>query len=166
MGIIAGVMDKKVNTLKLAASITVCLLAGYIGSVFTASSLLIWYANLEKPSFNPPGWVFAPVWTVLYVMMGVSAYLVWREGLWNKDVKISLGMFGIQLALNVLWSFLFFGLRSPLYALVEISALWAAIAFTAVIFHRVSRTAGLLLVPYLLWVSFAAVLNFSIWKLN
>lgn len=154
------------NTLKLVTSIIICLLAGYIGSFFTSPSIPTWYANLEKPSFNPPDWVFAPVWTALFVLMGISAYLVWHKGVQNKDVRISLFIFGVQLMLNVLWSFLFFRLQSPFYAFVEIIILWAAIALTILNFHRISRTAGLLLLPYILWVSFAAILNFFIWRLN
>jgi benzodiazapine receptor len=154
------------NILKLVTSVIICLLAGFIGSVFTSPSIPAWYATLTKPSFNPPDWVFAPVWTILFVLMGISAYLVWNKGLQNKDVKISLFIFGIQLVLNALWSFLFFGLHSPFYAFVEIILLWAAIALTILNFFKISRRAGLLLLPYILWVSFAALLNFTIWRLN
>ncbi len=151
---------------KLAASIMICLFAGLIGSFFTSSAIPGWYATLAKPAFSPPNWIFAPVWTTLFVLMGISMYIIWNKGLQNRDVKISLFIFGIQLVLNVLWSFLFFGLRSPFYAFVEIIILWVAIAFTIQNFLKISRTAGLLLVPYILWVSFAAILNFLIWNLN
>jgi tryptophan-rich sensory protein len=154
------------NTLKLVTSIIICLLAGYIGSIFTSPSIPAWYANLEKPPFNPPAWIFAPVWTMLFVLMGISAYLVWDKGAQNKDVRLSLFIFGVQLMLNVLWSFLFFRMHSPFYAFVEIIILWAAIALTILNFYRISRTAGLMLIPYILWVSFAAVLNFYILRLN
>jgi benzodiazapine receptor len=154
------------DILKLVASIIICQFAGFIGSIFTRASIPTWYAGLTKPSFNPPNWVFAPVWTLLFLLMGISAYLVWQQGLENKDVRVSLLIFGIQLVLNVLWTFLFFGQRSPLYAFVEIIILWIAIALTIFFFLQISRTAGLLLLPYLLWVTFAAVLNFSILKLN
>jgi benzodiazapine receptor len=154
------------NTLKLVTSIIICLLAGYIGSFFTSPSIPTWYANLEKPSFNPPDWVFAPVWTILFVLMGISAYLVWDKGAQNKEVRISLFIFGVQLMLNVLWSFLFFRMQSPFYAFVDIIILWAAIALTIGNFYRISRTAGLLLIPYILWVSFATILNFYILRLN
>lgn len=154
------------NILKLVTSVIICLFAGFIGSFFTSPSIPTWYATLTKPSFSPPNWVFAPVWTTLFVLMGISLYLVWSKELQNRDVKISLFIFGIQLVLNVLWSFLFFGLHSPVYAFVEIIILWAAIALTIQKFSKVSRTAGLLLLPYILWVSFAAILNFSIWQLN
>lgn len=154
------------DILKLVASIIICQFAGFIGSIFTRASIPTWYASLNRASFNPPNWVFAPVWTLLFLLMGISAYLVWQQGLENKDVRVSLLIFGIQLVLNVLWTFLFFGQRSPLYAFVEIIILWMAIALTIFFFLQISRTAGLLLLPYILWVTFAAVLNFSIMKLN
>lgn len=154
------------NALKLAASVIICLFAGYIGSLFTRPFIPTWYATLKKPPFNPPDWVFAPVWTSLFILMGVSAYLVWHKGLQNKEVKVSLSIFGVQLVLNVLWSFLFFGLQSPIYAFAEIAILWAAIVLTVINFYRISRTAGLLLLPYIIWVTFAAFLNFSIWRMN
>ena len=159
--------EKKSNNItKLAASIMICLFAGLAGSLFTSPAIPGWFATLAKPTFSPPNWIFAPVWTILFVLMGISMYLVWNKGLQNRDVRISLFIFDIQLVLNVLWSFLFFGLRSPFYAFVEIIILWVAIAFTIQNFSRISRTAGLLLVPYILWVSFAAILNFYIWNLN
>jgi tryptophan-rich sensory protein len=150
---------------KLAASIAVCLSAGFAGSAFTAPAIPAWYATLAKPSFSPPDWVFAPVWTALFTLMGASAYLIWMEAK-RRDVRRAAYAFAAQLALNVLWSFIFFGLRSPVYAFAEIIALWAAIAITFSEFSKVSRTAGLLLVPYIAWVSFAAFLNFSVWQLN
>jgi tryptophan-rich sensory protein len=158
--------SKRNNILKLVASVIICLFAGFIGSIFTTPSIPTWYATLTRPSFNPPDWIFAPVWTTLFVLMGISLYLVWNKGLQDKKVKISLFIFGVQLVLNVLWSFLFFGLHSPFYAFLEIITLWAAIVLTIVNFFKVSKTAGLLLIPYIFWVSFAAILNFSIWKLN
>ncbi len=154
------------NILKLVTSIFICLFAGFIGSIFTSPSIPTWYATLTKPSFNPPSWIFAPVWTTLFVLIGISLYMVWNKGLQDKKVKISLFIFSVQLVLNVLWSFLFFGLHSPFYAFLEIIILWAAIVLTIVNFFKVSRTAGLLLLPYIFWVSFAAILNFSIWRLN
>jgi len=154
------------NIPKLAASIMFCLFAGLVGSFFTSPAIPGWFATLVKPAFSPPNWIFAPVWTILFVLMGISMYLVWNKGLQNSDVRISLFIFDIQLVLNVLWSFLFFGLRSPFYAFVEIIILWVVIAFTIQNFLKISRTAGLLLVPYILWVSFAAILNFYIWNLN
>jgi tryptophan-rich sensory protein len=159
--------QSKINDiLKLVTSVIICLLTGFIGSIFTSPSIPTWYATLTKPSFNPPDWIFAPVWTTLFVLMGISLYLVLNEGLQDKKVKISLFLFGLQLLLNVLWSFLFFGLHSPFYAFLEILILWAAIVLTIVNFFKVSRKAGFLLLPYIFWVSFAAILNFSIWRLN
>ena len=152
--------------LKLVVSMIICLLAGAIGSIFTTPAIPSWYAALVKPSFNPPNWVFAPVWSGLYLLMGISAFLVWRKGLDNRLVNSALRLFIIQLILNTFWSILFFGLRSPVLGLAEIIILWVAIFLTILSFFRVSKIAGILLVPYVLWVSFAAILNFSIWRLN
>ena len=151
---------------KLLLAVVVCLLAGYGGSIFTTSSISTWYRALEKPAFTPPSWVFAPVWTILYIMMGVAAYLVWRQGLSKGTVRVALVMFLAQLALNTLWSFLFFGLRSPSLGLLSIVTLWVAIVLTVAYFARVAWVAALLLLPYLLWVTFASLLNYTIWRLN
>jgi tryptophan-rich sensory protein len=159
-------MFKKVNLFRLLASIIICQFAGVIGSAFTASSLKNWYLFLEKPVFNPPSSVFFPVWTILYTLMGISLYLVWERGLDQGEVKKGVFLFGLQLGLNALWSLLFFGLRSPYYAFLEILVLWLAILLTMVQFWKISKAAFLLLVPYLLWVSFAALLNYQIWVLN
>jgi benzodiazapine receptor len=147
-------------------SIVACLAAGAIGSIFTRQAIPTWYATLDKPVFNPPNWLFSPVWTLLYILMGIAAFLVWRKGLENKQVRIALIVFLVQLVLNALWSVAFFGLESPLYGLIVIVALWLAILVTVLRFYRISLTASVLLWPYLLWVSFAAVLNSSIWLLN
>jgi len=152
--------------IKLIISIAICLLAGVLGSVFTTPAIPTWYATLIKPSFAPPNCVFFPVWTTLFIMMGISLFLVWQKGLDNGKVKIALSIFGVQLILNVLWSAVFFGLKSPLAGLIVISILWIFILFTILVFMKVSRTAALLLIPYILWVSFAAVINFFIWRLN
>ncbi|VVB53449.1 TspO/MBR family protein [uncultured archaeon] len=154
------------ESIKLIVSITICLFAGFLGSFFTIPAIPTWYATLTKPSFAPPNWLFFPVWTTLFVMMGISLYLVWRRGLEGQQVKNALVIFAVQLILNVLWSAAFFGLRSPLSGLIEISILWISIAFTIMIFMKISRIAGLLLIPYIIWVSFAAILNFMIWRLN
>ena len=116
-----------------------------------------WYATLAKPAFTPPHWVFAPAWTTLYVLMGIALFLVWRRGLAEGKVKLAIGLFSAQLLCNAVWSPLFFGLRSPLAGLVDITVLWIAIVFTIFIFFKISKTSGILLVPYLMWVSFAAV---------
>jgi benzodiazapine receptor len=154
------------DLLRLALSIAICQLAGFVGSIFTRTSVGTWYANLEKPSFTPPNWVFSPVWITLFVLMGIAAFLVWNKGLSDQRVKIALSIFAVQLILNVLWSVTFFGLRSPLAGLIEIAILWIAILLSIFYFLKVSNIAGILLMPYILWVSFAAVLNFSIWRLN
>lgn len=152
--------------LKLAVSLVLPLLAGAVGSVFTARSVTTWYVTLDKPSFNPPAAVFGPVWTVLYVMMGIALFLVWRRGVALAPVRLGLVVFAVQMVLNTLWSVAFFGMRSPLAAAVIIVALWIAILASIAVFSRVSHWAAVLLLPYLLWVSFATVLNFSIYFLN
>lgn len=151
---------------KLVVSIVACLTAGAIGSIFTRSAVTTWYATLGKPAFSPPNWLFAPVWTLLYILMGIAAFLVWRKGLGNRQVRSALIVFLIQLILNTLWSMVFFGLESPLFGLVVISVLWVVILVTVIQFFKISRAASILLWPYLLWVTFAAVLNSSIWLLN
>ncbi|MFP4424800.1 MAG: TspO/MBR family protein [Candidatus Woesearchaeota archaeon] len=156
-------MKAKIDYLKLIASIIICQLAGIIGSVFTISSVSTWYVTLNKPFFNPPGWIFGPVWTILYLLMGISLYLVWT----NKDrTRKALAIFATQLVLNSLWSILFFGLQSPFLAAMEIIVLWGAILLSIAYFYRISRPAAYLLIPYILWVTFAAVLNLSIFLLN
>jgi benzodiazapine receptor len=152
----------------LAAFILVCLAAGGIGSAVTAPAIPTWYAGLNKPSFTPPNWLFGPVWTALYIMMAVAAWLVWRKPAGAMPLPKSqyLVVFALQLELNVLWSMIFFGLRSPAGAFADIIALWCAIVATIVLFSRVSLWAGALLIPYLAWVSFAAALNFAVWRLN
>ena len=150
---------------KLIGCILLCLLAGALGSAFTETSEGSWYTELTKPSFNPPNWVFAPVWTTLYILMGISLYLLWEE-ISSKWAVHAIAFFLLQLFLNFLWSFLFFGLHSPLYAFVEIVFLWLAILATIILAYRVTPKSAYLLVPYLLWVSFAAFLNYSILVLN
>ena len=151
------------SLLRLIVSLAVCLGAAGLGALMTTPALRPWYADLHKPQWAPPNWLFGPVWTVLYVAMAVAAWLVWgRSGLMDRPMKV----FVLQLALNVAWSGVFFGLRSPGAALAEIIAMWVAILATLLEFWKISSAAGWLLVPYLLWVSFAAVLNFSIWRLN
>ena len=151
---------------KLAISIIACEGAGFIGSIFTLKSITGWYQGLEKPRFTPPERAFGPVWLTLYLLMAVSLFLVWRQGLIDADVRIGFIIFWIQLVLNVLWSELFFGLRSPLAGLCNIALLWLAIFVTLVLFFRISVVAGALLIPYILWVSIATYLNAGIWWLN
>lgn len=153
------------NKLSLAASLALCLAAGGLGSFATAAKIPTWYATVVKPTWNPPNWVFAPVWTTLYILMAVAAWMIWtrREQL---GARMALTLFAVQLALNTLWSFLFFGMENPGAAMIEIVAMWLAIAATIVMFGRISKCAAWLLAPYLAWVSFASCLNFAIWRLN
>ncbi len=154
------------NIAKLILAIVVCQIAGAIGSIFTFSSIPTWYATINKPSFTPPNWLFGPVWITLYTLMGVSLYLIWNKGLENKEVKSSLFIFSAQLSLNALWSILFFGLKSPLYAFIEIIILWITIAVTIFKFYKISKNAGVILIPYIIWVSIALTLNFYVWIRN
>lgn len=144
---------------KLLLSIGLCLGAGVLGSFFTFSAIPTWYVTLNKPFFSPPNWIFAPVWTTLYILMGISLYLVWTK---RKVPTI----FWIQLILNALWSILFFGMKNPLLALIDIIALWISIFLTIKSFYKTNKLAGNLLIPYLIWVSFASILNLSILLLN
>lgn len=159
------------NTFKLIIAIAVSELAGIIGSVFTTPFIAGWYAGIVKPAINPPAWVFGPVWTTLYALMGIAAFLVWSSYAKatedkKKGIRIALALFGIQLVGNTLWSIIFFSLHSPGGALVEIVFLWLAILATIIAFSKISKPAAWLLVPYLFWVSFAGYLNYSIWVLN
>jgi tryptophan-rich sensory protein len=157
-------MQKKI--LKILIAVIVCLTIGFLSSIITQSSVNDWYLGLNKPSFNPPNWLFAPVWSVLYLMMGTAAGLVWGKGFHHIWVKTALYHFGFQLLLNALWSMVFFGLKNILAALFVIIALLIAIVFTIRWFNVVSKKAALLMLPYLLWVCFATLLNYKIWELN
>ncbi|HEX9979595.1 MAG TPA: TspO/MBR family protein [Flavobacterium sp.] len=153
--------------LKIAVMVVTCLAAGYFSGIATQSGVDTWFPTLEKPFFNPPAWVFAPVWSMLYIMMGVAAGIVWgRIDFQKEEVRKGLTFFAVQLALNVLWSILFFGMKNPLLALIEIVILWLMIYETYLKFRLVDKIAGYLLIPYLIWVGFATVLNASIWWLN
>ena len=151
--------------LGLVVILVVCFAAAGIGGAVTTPKIATWYATLAKPSWNPPNWIFGPVWSALYFCMAVAAWLVWRQNGFD-GAKLPLTLFGVQLALNVLWSCIFFGLEMPGLAFVEVLLLWTAIAATMVTFWQRSMIAGILFVPYLAWVSFADVLNFTIWRLN
>ncbi|WP_223170207.1 TspO/MBR family protein [Maribacter aquimaris] len=144
----------------------ICLGVGFLSSFATQSSVNDWFVTLNKPSFNPPSWLFAPVWTALYIMMGVSAGIVWAKGFHHLWVKTALYHFGFQLLLNAAWSIVFFGFKQPFWGLVVIIALLCLIVLTMRWFRIVSKYAAWLLIPYLLWVCFATVLNYSIWELN
>jgi benzodiazapine receptor len=140
---------------------------GILGAVWTTRSVKTWYPTLEKPPFRPPNWVFGPVWTTLYAMMAIAMYTVSEKQPADHSVaRVAQVLWGIQLVLNLLWSYLFFGRRSPLAGMIDIALLWVAIVLTTVAFAKVSRRAALLMLPYLLWVSFATVLNVEIWRRN
>ncbi len=151
--------------LVLVLFLAICLATAGLGTAWTNLSVADWYAAIKKPSWTPPNWVFGPVWTTLYIGMAVAAWLVWRRnGL--ADAWLALLVFGVQLSLNAVWSLLFFGMRNPGIAFVDVVLLWFAVAGTIVTFGRISSLAAILLVPYLAWVSFAAALNWSIWRMN
>ena len=157
---------KKSEILKLVVSILIPLIAGFIGSIATFSSIPTWYTTLTKPTWAPPNWVFGPVWTTLFILMGIALFLVWRQGLWRRDVKIAIIIFAVQLVLNVLWSVIFFGLQSLTGGLIEIVFLWIAILATIIAFYRISKVAGILLLPYLTWVTIASYLTYTVYLLN
>ena len=157
---------KTKDVVTLVSSILICQCTGFIGSFFTRPSVPAWYATLDKPAFTPPNWLFSPVWLTLFLLMGISLFLIWRRGLAEKTVRVALGFFGLQLIFNIVWSVLFFGLKSPLAGLIDIVVLWVAIVLTIFYFFKISKIAGVLLLPYIVWVSFASVLNFFIWRLN
>ncbi len=150
----------------IVISIVACELAGIIGALFTTPAIPGWYAGLAKPFFNPPSGVFAPVWTALYALMGLAAWLVYDQGFKRPEVKKALTVFAIQLLLNILWSIVFFGAHQLFGAVVVIVLLWAMILWTILLFHEVAKTAAYLLIPYILWVSFAAVLTVAFFVLN
>ncbi|OGF45138.1 MAG: TspO protein [Candidatus Firestonebacteria bacterium RIFOXYA2_FULL_40_8] len=154
------------NVLKLTASIVICELIGILGAIFTMPAVKSWYMEINKPSFNPPNWIFGPVWTTLYLLMGVALFLVWQKGLKNNEVKNAIIVFFIQLITNFLWSAVFFGGRSYAGGLITIIILWLLIMANIVMFYRISKPAGLILVPYILWVGFALILNYYIYILN
>jgi tryptophan-rich sensory protein len=150
----------------LAAAILFCLIMGSLGSLVTTPGPGSWYSTLAKPFFAPPPWVFAPVWITLFVLMGIALYLVWECGTENREVQIALGIFGVQFFLNVIWSFLFFGLRSPLLGFIDILLLWVMIVVTIRAFYRVNKTSAYFLIPYIAWVTLATALNGAIFFMN
>ena len=151
---------------KILIAVAICLVIGFLSGFATQSSVDTWYATLNKPIFNPPNWVFAPVWTLLYILMGIAAGIVWSKGLYHKWVKTALYHFLIQLLFNGLWSIVFFGFQSPGFAFLVIIALLVLILLTYKWFKIVNKTAAYLLIPYVAWVTFAMLLNASIWYLN
>lgn len=152
--------------IRFVTALVLPLAVGALGGVATSSSVSTWYPALSKPIWTPPGWLFGPVWTLLYILMGIALWLVWRRGIVDREVGVAVTFFGIQLGLNLLWSFLFFGFRSIGLALVEIIVLWILIMLTMIKFYRLKSAAGWLMLPYLFWVTFAMALNASIWWLN
>ncbi|MGB5270586.1 TspO/MBR family protein [Eudoraea sp.] len=157
-------MKKKLTY--IAISVSICLIIGFLSGYATQSSVNDWYLSLNKPSFNPPNWIFGPVWTLLYILMGIAAGIVWAKGFYHIWVKTALYNFGFQLLFNALWSVVFFGFKNPFWALLVILFLLALILLTIKWFNVVSRTAALLLIPYFLWVCFATILNYKIWEMN
>ncbi|WP_041632775.1 TspO/MBR family protein [Maribacter sp. HTCC2170] len=157
-------MKKKL--VKIVISVSVCLVIGFLSSFATQSSVNDWFFTLNKPSFNPPNWIFAPVWTILYILMGISAGIVWAKGFHHLWVKTALYHFVFQLLLNASWSMVFFGLKEPFWALMVILCLLILLCLTFRWFKIVSQTAAWLLLPYILWVCFATILNYKIWELN
>lgn len=151
---------------RLPISLILCQLAGVVGSFFTRPAIDTWYRTLKKPYFTPPDWLFSPVWITLFFLMGISLFLIWQKKEENPQAEGALLLFFVQLILNALWSVLFFGLRSPLLGLIEILFLWVAILLTLQRFAKISKPGAYLLLPYFVWVSFAILLNFSIWILN
>lgn len=154
------------NTLKLIISVTIPLLVGGLSGFFTVTGVESWYQTINKPSWNPPNWIFGPVWTALYIMMGVALFLVWKSSGNANTKKLALLLFAAQMLLNFFWSFIFFSLQQPGWAFAEIVVLWLLILATIFAFARLNNMAAWLLVPYISWVSFAAILNFTIWQLN
>jgi tryptophan-rich sensory protein len=152
--------------IRLIVAVLLPVLVGAVSGLFTASSVKTWFVTLNKPSFNPPSYVFAPVWTTLYIMMGIAFYLVWVSVTDKAQQRKAMTVYFIQLFLNFCWSFIFFYKQRPDLALIDIVFLWISIVATLVLFYRISKPAGWLLVPYLLWVSFASALNYAIWQLN
>lgn len=151
---------------RLFVSVGMCLMAGFLGSIATYRAIPTWYSTLEKPWFTPPAWLFGPVWTALYILMGISFYLIWNTKKKHKKTQYALRIFLVQLGLNIVWSILFFGLRLPWLAFLEVVFLWAVIYLTINEFKKINPTAALLLVPYLLWVTFASILNYAVAFLN
>ncbi|MFA5187960.1 MAG: TspO/MBR family protein [Patescibacteria group bacterium] len=156
----------KINWFRLIFSFLICQAAGGIGAIFTMPGISTWYATLQKPAFNPPNWIFGPVWTMLFVLMGIALYLVWNKSKEKEGKNKAIIFFCIQLVLNIGWSFCFFYLQSPLAGLIEIFVLWIFILLTIVYFYKISKIASYLLIPYILWVSFAVVLNYFLFILN
>ncbi|MGB9200662.1 TspO/MBR family protein [Methanobacterium sp.] len=150
----------------LVGSILIPLIIGYLGSIVTLPQISTWYSTLSKPWWSPPNWLFGPIWTTLYVLMGIALFLVWREGIHRKDVRFAILIFGVQLVLSLVWSVVFFSLHALFGSFVIVMLLWLAILANIIAFLIISKWAGLLLVPYIIWVSIASYLNYSVYLLN
>jgi translocator protein len=162
------------NYKRLIISLALPQMAGLIGSFFTISAISSWYATLQKPSFSPPNWIFGPVWILLYILMGISIYLIWQKidempeapNAQDKKVKNVVLLFWIHLIFNAAWSIIFFGLQNTGLALLNIIIIWLLIVILIIKFWRINKWSAYLLIPYLIWVSFASALNYFIWRLN
>jgi len=154
------------NTVKLVIALALPLLVGFTSGMFTMEGVKTWYLTINRPTWNPPNWVFAPVWTTLYILMGIALFLVWKSDSSAELKKIAIALFIVQLFLNFCWSLIFFKWQQPGWAVVELAALWITILLTIFAFAQVNKTAAWLLVPYISWVSFAGILNYTIWRLN
>ena len=159
-------MQQKSNIIRFIIALILCEGAGIVGSLFTVSAIKDWYVNLNKLFFSPPNWLFGPAWTLFYFLMALALYWIWQKGLSNKSVLFAFWIFIVQLAVNAIWSVLFFGLRSPILGLVDIVVMWLLIVYNIYLFYKIDKKAGLILIPYWLWVTFAAMLNFAVWQLN
>lgn len=159
----------KINLTKFIASLTLAFLPGWVGSYITFPKIQTWYQTLQKPDFNPPNFVFGPVWTTLYILMGISLYIIWNKKVSGKSMqlkRVAIKIFSLQLVLNGVWSIIFFGFEQIYMGFIMICVLWVVILFSVTYFYRLSKPAGYLLIPYILWVTFAAILNFTILTLN
>lgn len=154
------------NIVKLVASLAFAYIAAAVGSTFTMPAISAWYATINKPFFNPPNWIFAPVWTLLFTLMGVALFLIWKDGIKENPRQTAFWVFLVHLVVNILWSYVFFGLRNFSGGFLVIIVLWLMILYLVIKFWSIKKSAGILLLPYLFWVSFASILNYSIWVLN
>ncbi len=152
--------------LKLVFSIAICQVIGIISGVATRESVTTWYQELTKPSFNPPNYIFAPVWIILYTLMGISLFLIWKDGLDKNNSKFAFYFFIFHLVINGLWSFVFFKWQSLMFSFFVITILWIIIIIIIYLFYKLNKLSSILLIPYLLWVSYASILNYYIWRLN
>ncbi|MFH1631334.1 MAG: TspO/MBR family protein [Candidatus Aenigmatarchaeota archaeon] len=161
-----GKKKLRISPSKLLLSILLCIIIGSSAAVFMSSSIDNWYTTLAKPTWTPPNWVFAPVWLTLFALMGVSIYLIWQHGRRNENITTAFILFCVQFAANIMWSFFFFGMESPIIAFADIILLWLLIATTIIAFYRISKPASYIMIPYIVWVTIAAALNYSVILLN